>query len=131
MQIKGDPSFTLGQGALGGVSNLNQRKLNIMYSGSAKPKLVKTELIKILSYMQGENMKVLVLKLGKIYTLLQFSITVFDDKTSHREYSFKSNGNCLPAANSQLSGYGKSIIVCWIRKGSFNVQANKQKSRKL
>ena len=52
MQIKGDPSFTLGQGALGGASNLDQRKLNIMYSGSAKPKLVKTELIKILSYMQ-------------------------------------------------------------------------------
>ena len=76
-------------------------------------------------------MKVLVLKLGKIYTLFQFSITVFDDKTSQREYSFKSNGNCLPAADSQLSGYGKSNIVCWIRKGSFNVQANKQKSRQL
>ena len=36
MPKKGDPSFTFGQGSLGGLSNLDQRKLNIMYCESAK-----------------------------------------------------------------------------------------------
>ena len=139
MQKKGDPSFTLGQGALGGLSNLDQRKLNIMYCESAKANLVKTELAKTLRYTlreyEGVNSKAyskaLTTKLGKIYALFQFSITVFDETTAQSEYNFKSNGNCLPAANSQLSGYGKSIIVCWTRKGYFNVQTYKQKSRRL
>ena len=101
MQKKGDPSITLGQGALGGLSNLDQRKLgglsnldqrklNIMYCESAKPNLVKTKLTKILSYTiredKGVSSKVytaaLTTKLGKIYALFQFSITVFDDKTA-------------------------------------------------
>ena len=90
MQKKGDPSITLGQGALGGLSNLDQRKLNIMYCESAKPNLVKTKLTKILSYTiredEGVSSKVytaaLTTKLGKIYALFQFSITIFDDKTA-------------------------------------------------
>ena len=139
MQKKGDPSFTLGQGPFGGLSNLDQRKLNMMYCESAKSNLVKTELSKTLSHTLREYEGVgsdaysaaLTTKLGKIYALFQFSITVFDETTAQSEYNFKSNGNCLPAANSQLSGYGKSIIVCWTRKGSFNVQTNKQKSRQL
>ena len=139
MQKKGDPSFTLGQGALGGLSNLDQRKLNIMYCEGARPNLVKTELTKILSYTlreyEGVGSKAystaLTKKLGRIYARFQFSITVFDETTAQSEYNFKSNGNCLPAANSQLSGHGKSIIVCWTRSGSFNVQANKQKSGQL
>ena len=139
MQKKGDPSFTLGQGALGGLSNLDQKKLNIMYCEGARPNLVKTELTKILSYTlreyEGIGSKAysaaLTKKLGRIYARFQFSITVFDETTAQSEYNFKSNGNCLPAANSQLSGHGKSIIVCWTRSGSFNVQASKQKSGQL
>ena len=139
MQKKGDPSFTFGQGSLGGLSNLDQRKLNIMYCESAKANLVKTELAKTLRHTlreyEGDSSraysKALTKKLGKIYALFQFSITIFHENTTQSEYNFKSNGNCLPAANSQLSGYGKSIIVCWTRKGSFNVQTNKQKPRRL
>ena len=139
MQKKGDPSFTFGQGSLGGLSNLDQRKLNIMYCESAKANLVKTELAKTLRHTLREYeadssraySKALTEKLGKIYALFQFSITVFGETTTQSEYNFKSNGKCPPAANSQLAGYGKSIIVCWTRKGSFNVQTNKQKPRRL
>ena len=139
MRKKGDPSFILGQGAHGGLSNLDQRKLNIMYCESAKANLVKTELAKTLTHTLREYeggspraySKALTKKLRKIYALFQFSITVFDETTTQSEYNFKSNGNCLPAANSQLSGYGKSIIVCWTSKSSFNVQRNKKKSRRL
>ena len=139
MQKKGDSSFTLGQGALGGLSKLDQRKLNIMYCESAKANLVKTELATTLRHTlreyEGDSSraysKALTKKLGKIYGLYRFSITVFDATTAQSEYNFKSNGNCLPAANSQLSGYGKSIIVCWTRKGSFNVKTNEWKSRRL
>ena len=107
-----------GQGALGGLSNLDQRKLNIMYCESAKANLVKTELAKTLRYTlreyEGVNSKAyskaLTTKLGKIYALFQFSITVFDETTAQSEYNFKSNGNCLPAANSQLSGYGSQLL---------------------
>ena len=139
MQKKGDPSFTLGQGTLGGLSNLDQRKLNIMYCEGAKPNLVKTELGKTVSYTlreyEGVGSKAysaaVTTKLGKIYANFQFSITVFDETIAQSEYNFKSNGNCVPAANSQLSGHGKSVIICWTRTGSFNVQTNKQKSRRL
>ena len=104
-----------------------------------KLNLVKTELAKTLRHTlreyEGDGSrdysKALTKKLGKIYALFQFSITIFDENTTQSEYNFKSNGNCLPAANSQLSGYGKSIIVCWTRKGSFNIQTDKQKSRRL
>ena len=102
-----------------------------------KLNLVKTELAKTLRHTlreyEGDGSrdysKALTKKLGKIYALFQFSITVFGKTTTQSEYNFISNGNCPPAANSQLSGYGKSIIVCWTRKGSFNVQTNKQKPR--
>ena len=139
MQKKGDPSFRSGGSAFSGLSKLDQRKLNIMYCESAKANLVKTELAITLRHTlreyEGDSStaysKALTKKLGKIYALFQFSITIFDETTTQSEYNFKSNGNCLPAANSQLSGYGKSIIVCWTRKGSFNVQNNQQKSNRL
>ena len=110
-----------------------------MYCESAKPNLVKTQLAKTLSYTLREYEGVgpraysaaLTRKLRRIYVHFQFSITVFDETTAQSEYNFKSNGNCLPAANSQLSGYGKSIIVCWTRRGSFNVQTNRKKAGRL
>ena len=90
MQKRGDPSFTFGQGSLGGLSSLDQRKLNIMYCESAKANLLKTELAKTLRHKlreyEGDSSraysKPLTKKLGKIYALFQFSITVFGETTT-------------------------------------------------
>ena len=133
MQKIGAPNEFLGQNALGGLTGLDQRKLNIMYCENAKTNLVTNELAKTLTHTlreyedvnSGDYARALTGKLDKIYSAYRFSIAVFDETTAPTAYSYKGNGNCLPTANSQMSGYGKSLVVCWTEEDSFDVAANR------
>lgn len=73
----------------------------------------------------GDYARALTGKLDKIYSVYRFSIAVFDETTAPTAYSYKGNGNCLPTGNSQMSGYGKSLVVCWTPQDSFDVAANR------
>ena len=132
MQKIGAPGEFLGQNALGGLTGLDQRKLNIMYCENAKVNLVTDELAKTLRHtlreyedVSSENYaRALTRKLEKIYSAYRFSIAVFSETTTPTAYSYKGNGNCLPTANSQMSGHGKSLVVCWTQEDSFDEAAN-------
>lgn len=54
MQKIGAPNEFLGQNALGGLTGLDQRKLNIMYCENAKTNLVTNELAKTLTHTLRE-----------------------------------------------------------------------------
>ena len=128
----GEPGEFLGQNALGDLTGLDQRNLNIMYCENAKANLITNELAKPLSHTLGEYedvssgnyAKALTRKLKKIYCAYRFSIAVFGETITPTAYSYKGNGNCLPTANSQISDHGKSLVVCWTQEDSFAEAAN-------
>ena len=106
---------------------------------NAKTNLVTDELVITLRHTLREYEDVnsedyaraLTRKWEKIYSAYCFSVAVFNETTAPTAYCYKSNENCLPTANSQISVHRKSLVVCWTQEDFFDEAENTANATQL
>ena len=131
----GDRSANFGQPPNGGMTKIDQRQLNILYCERPKAALIVQELETTLLHTireyegtgQENYAKALTTKLSRIYGDYWFPILLLEENIAQVRFGIQHNGNCI----GPYSQFGRTVILCWARKDSFNRRQQHWKVRRV
>ena len=131
----GDRSANFGQPPNGGMTKIDRRQLHILHCERSKAALVVQELASTLLHTireyegtgQQDYAEALTTKLSKIYGDYWFTILLLEQSIAPVRFGIQHKGNCI----GPYSQFGRTVILCWARKDSFNGRQQHWKVRRV